>query len=156
MEAIKTRQDLLKVAEVELIYRTKVKASERPQIKCTNDAYRILINHWDENKIELQEQFKVLFLNRANKVLGIYEVSSGGITGTLVDPRLIFGAALKATACYIIIAHSHPSGNLQPSGADKTLTEKIKRAGLFLDIGLLDHIILTKENYYSFADQGLL
>jgi DNA repair protein RadC len=97
-----------------------------------------------------------MFLNRANKVLGIYDVSTGGIAGTVADPRVIFAAALKANACAIIISHNHPSGNLKPSRQDEELTEKIKQGGQFLDIKLLDQVILTAEGYYSFAYEGLL
>jgi len=111
---------------------------------------------WDENKIDFVEQFKVLFLNRSNKVLGILEVSSGGVTGTIADPKLVFVAALKANACNIIISHNHPSGNLKPSKVDEELTQKIKQAGQFLDIKLFDHIIVTSEGYYSFVDEGLI
>lgn len=97
-----------------------------------------------------------MFLNKANKVLGIFEVSSGGISGTVADPRLIFVAALKTNCSGIIISHNHPSGNLKPSRQDEELTQKIKHAGEFLEIKLLDHIIITSEGYYSFADEGLL
>jgi DNA repair protein RadC len=89
-------------------------------------------------------------------VLGIFEVSSGGVTGTVADPKLIFVAALKANACAIVISHNHPSGNLKPSQQDEQLTQKINQAGKFLDIKLLDHIIVTSEGYYSFADEGLI
>ena len=156
MEASTSLSALYQVAEVELIYKSKVKASDRPKIGSSRDAYQILKQSWDENKIELMEQFKVLFLNRANKVLGIYDLSTGGISGTVADPRLIFAAALKANCCGIIISHNHPSGNLVPSKADEELTQKIKSAGLFLDIKLLDHLIITNEQFYSFADEGLL
>ena len=156
MEQTIRMEVLNQVAEVELIYKTKVKASERPFIKTSKDGYDLLLKTWDENKIDFVEQFKVLFLNRANRVLGIYEVSSGGITGTVADPRLIFVAALRANACSIMISHNHPSGNLKPSLPDEQLTQKIKQAGMFLDITLLDHIIVTTEGYYSFADEGLL
>lgn len=145
-----------RVAEVELVYKTKVKASERPKITSSKDSYNLLLQCWDMDKIELQEQFKVMLLNRSNKVLGVYEVSSGGITGTVADPKLIFMAALKASACGIIISHNHPSGNLKPSRPDEELTKKIREAGRLLDIQVLDHIIITSEGYYSFADEGLI
>ena len=145
-----------KVAEVELIYKSKVKASDRPHIATSKDAYQILLETWDENRIEFVEQFKVMFLNKANKVLGIYEVSRGGITGTVADPRLIFVAALKANCSGIIISHNHPSGNLKPSRQDEQLTQKIKQGGDFLEIKLLDHVIITNEGYFSFSDEGLL
>ena len=144
------------VAEVELIYKSKVKASERPHIKTSKDAADLLKHLWSEDKIDFVEQFKVLFLNRANKVLGIFEASSGGVTGTVADPKLIFVAALKANACAIVISHNHPSGNLKPSQSDEQLTLKIKNAGLFLGIKLLDHIIVTSEGYYSFANEGII
>ncbi len=156
MESIMNLQSLNQIAEVELIYKTKIKASERPQVKTSKDAADLLKQSWDENKIDFVEQFKVLFLNRGNKVLGIFEASSGGVTNTIVDPRIIFVAALKANACNIIISHNHPSGNLQPSKADIDITEKIKMAGQFLEIKLFDHIIVSSEGYYSFADEGLI
>ena len=118
-----------KVAEVELIYQSRIKASEPPQICSLRGAYQILIRSGDENKIEFVEQFKILFLNKANKVLGIYEVSTGGISGTVADPKVIFVAALKANASSLVISHSHPSGNLKPSKQDEELTQKIKQAG---------------------------
>ena len=156
MESLVNVSALYQVAEIQIMYKSKVKASDRPVITSSKDAYLILAKSWDENKIELLEQFKVLFLNRANRVLGIYEVSSGGISGTVADPRIIFAAALKANCCSIIISHNHPSGNLQPSRQDEELTEKIKLAGKLLDIKLLDHIVVTAESYFSFSDEGLI
>ncbi|MBX2933852.1 MAG: JAB domain-containing protein [Ferruginibacter sp.] len=145
-----------KVAEVELVYKTKVKASERPWIKSSKNSYEILLKVWDENKIEMLEEFKVLLLNRANRVTGVYEASAGGITGTVADPRLILAAAIKSLSVSIILGHNHPSGNLKPSRADEELTCKIKEAAKYHDIRVLDHIIVTNEGYYSFADEGLL
>ncbi|TDH17784.1 DNA repair protein [Segetibacter sp. 3557_3] len=148
--------ELYNVAEVELVYKSKVKASKRPQISSAKDAYNILLIGWDENKIELVEQFKVLFLNRANKVLGMFNVSSGGITGTVADPRIIMVAALKSNCCSLVLAHNHPSGSLKPSRQDEELTQKIKSAGQYLDIKVLDHLIITSDGYLSFAEEGLL
>lgn len=156
MESIMDVSALYEVAEVELIYKSKVKASNRPQITSSKEAYKVLLKSWDENKIEFVEQFKVLFLNKANKVLGIYDVSTGGISGTVADLRVIFVAALKANAVSIIISHNHPSGNLKPSRQDEELTQKIKEGGKFLEIKLLDHLIVTTEGYYSFGDEGLV
>lgn len=157
MEIMETlNQNWQTVSEIELIYKTKVKNSQRPHIKSSKDAYRLALSAWDCNKIEFFEQFKVLLINNANKVLGIYEVSSGGITGTIVDLRLIFSAALKANATSLIMIHNHPSGNLTASEADKQITRKVKDAGVLLDIKLLDSLIITPESYYSFADQGAL
>lgn len=144
------------IAEIELIYKSKVKATERPQITTSRDAYRVLLKIWEAGKMELQEQFAILLLNRANKVLGIYKVSTGGMTGTVADPKLIFAAALKANACALILSHNHPSGNVKPSKADEELTTKIKNAGNLLDVKVLDHLIVSNEGYFSFADEGLL
>jgi DNA repair protein RadC len=147
---------LYQVAEIQLTYKSNVKPSQRPKINSSRDAHNVLQETWDETKIDLVEQFKVMLTNRANKVLGIFEVSTGGISGTVADPKLIFAAAIKAAASGIILSHNHPSGNLQPSQADIDLTRKIKEAGRFLEIQLLDHIIITSEGYYSFADEGLI
>ncbi len=155
MEQIKLEL-LNQIAEVELIYRSKVKASDRPKITRSNDAYELFMKYWDENKLEFVEQFKVMLLNKANRVLGICEISTGGISGTVADPKLIFMAALKSNASFIVIAHNHPSGNLKPSRQDEELTGKIKEGGKFLDLPLLDHLIVTTEGFYSFADEGLL
>jgi DNA repair protein RadC len=144
------------VAEVELVYRSKVKPSERPQITSSLDAYNIIKILWEEDKIDLVEQFKVLFLNRANKVLCLYNLSSGGITGTVADPRLIYSAALKVNAVSLILCHNHPSGSLKPSNADRDLTGKIKNAGSYFDMNVFDHLIITSETYFSFNDEGLL
>ena len=97
-----------------------------------------------------------MLLNRYNKVIGIFTVSQGGIAGTVADPKLIFACALKAAASGIILVHNHPSGSLQASQADMDLTKKLREGGKLLDIQVLDHIILTSEAYYSFADEGLL
>jgi len=144
------------VAEVELVYKTKVKPSERPLVKSAKDCYELLRLTWDENKIEFVEQFKVILLNRAQRVLGIYELSTAGVTGTVADPKLVFIAALKANACSLILSHNNPSGNLKPSRADEELTKRIATAGIYLDIKVIDHIIVTSEGYYSFGDEGLL
>jgi DNA repair protein RadC len=156
MEKKALQEVMSQVAEVELIYKSKVKASQRPLISSSLDAYNVLKDLWEEGKIDLVEQFKVLFLNRANRVLCLFNVSSGGITGTVADPRLIYTAALKVNAVSIVLSHNHPSGALKPSRQDEELTQKIKGAGAFLDIKVLDHVILSSEGYYSFADEGLL
>lgn len=144
------------VAEIQLSYKSNVKASERPKISNSKDAYEVFLTSWDDSKIEFVEQFKVMLTNRANKVLGIFELSSGGVSGTVADPKLIFAAAIKANACGILLAHNHPSGSTQPSQSDIALTKKIKEGGKLLDVQLLDHIIVTAERHYSFADEGLI
>ena len=147
---------LIKVSEVELIYKSKIKTSERFTISSSRDCIQLFRQFWDENKIELQEEFKVMLLNNALKVLGICTVSSGGLTATVADPKLIFSIAIKSMAKSIIVAHNHPSGNLNPSDTDRIFTEKLKNGAELLDINLLDSIIITKDEYFSFADSGIL
>lgn len=156
MEKLQEQISMFQVSEINVTYRPKFKASERPAISTSRDCYNILSQNWDMNKMELLEQFKILLLNRANKVLGIYEVSSGGMAGTVADPKLIFSTALKGAATSIILAHNHPSGNLKPSQADIALTHKLKTAGSLLDIRVLDHVIITYDSYFSFADEGII
>jgi DNA repair protein RadC len=153
---MKTNQQIT-VSEVKLSYRNKIKASDRIKITCSRDAYKIFMDNWNPEIIEFVEEFKLLLLNRANSVLGILEISKGGISGTVTDVRVVFQAAIKGNASGIICAHNHPSGNLNPSESDTRLTQKLKEAGNLMDIQLLDHLILSTEgDYYSFADNGLL
>lgn len=156
MEKTLQQTDWTQVAEIEIVYKTKVKPSSRPKITNSKDIYPLLLSIWDIDRIELQEEFIVLLLNRANRVLGVYHASKGGLTGTVADPRLILVAALKAGATSIILSHNHPSSSLTPSRADEQLTQKIKEAASYHDISVLDHIIVTAEGYYSFAEEGLL
>ena len=149
-------KSLLEVAEILLTYKSNVKPSLRPKVSASRDAYNIFLENWDSTRIELVEQFKVLLLNRAQKALGIFEVSTGSSTGTIAEPKMIFASAIKANASSIIIAHNHPSGNLVASQADIALTRKIKEGGKLLEIHLLDHLIITTESYFSFADEGML
>jgi len=100
------------------------------------------------------EEFWVLFLNRANQLIGKEQISKGGMTGTVADPKIIFQHALQQKATGIILSHNHPSGNLKPSDADIRLTKNIVDAGRLLEISVLDHLIITQKGYYSFADEG--
>jgi DNA repair protein RadC len=97
----------------------------------------------------------MLMLNRQNQVLGCHQISKGGMTGTVVDVRVVFQVALKSCATSILVAHNHPSGNLDPSDADKKITRQLKEAGALLEIPLIDHLILTEAGFFSFADEGL-
>lgn len=151
-----TSFNLTNIAEVQLIYSTNVKPSDRLKISSSKEAYEILRHTWNENTIELREEMKIILLNNSNKVLGLYSVSQGGVTGTIADPKLIFAVALKAHATGIILTHNHPSGNLRPSQADIDLTKRCRQAGELLDIKVLDHMIITSETYYSFADEGMI
>ena len=145
------------IAEVQLIYKSKVKASDRMKITCSRDAYKIFMENWNPDIIEFVEEFKILLMNRSNSVLGILEISKGGISGTVTDVRLIYQGAIKANASGIIVCHNHPSGNLNPSESDTKITHKIKEAGSLMDIQLIDHLIINMDgSYYIFADNGLL
>ncbi|QNF31407.1 JAB domain-containing protein (plasmid) [Adhaeribacter swui] len=145
---------LVGIPKIDLIYKAGSAVNIDLKITCSNDCVAVLRESWDENKIEFIEQFKILLLNRANNVLGVFEVSTGGVTATVVDIKLIFAAAILANASGIILAHNHPSGNLQASTADRMVTRKLIETGDILDIKVLDHIILTRTGYYSFADDG--
>ncbi len=147
---------LFKVAEIELVYRSKIKAKDRPVITHSFDAYEILRKTWDDSKIELLEQFKILLLDRKNACLGISEIASGGTDYCLIDPKLIFMTALKANASAIVLAHNHPSGNLKESQSDIELTKRVMQAGDFLGIRVLDHLIITADGYASFEDKSLM
>ncbi len=151
MNALKTQ-----IPEIQISFKNNTPYEERHSITQSKDAEQILRSTWDYETIDLQESFKIIFLNRANQVLGIHNHSLGGMAGTVVDIRLILSIALKTTSQGIILAHNHPSGNLKPSNADISLTKKIDSACKLLDIKLLDHIILTSEAYFSFQDDGYL
>ncbi|SES06575.1 JAB domain-containing protein [Pedobacter rhizosphaerae] len=149
-------QTLFKVAEVEVSYKSNYNITERPKINCAKDAYSLLMQHWHLGKIEFIEEFKVILLNTTNRVLGIVDISTGGVQGTLADPKIIFSIALKTNSSKIILAHNHPSSNTNPSEADKKLTRKLMEGGKLLDIEVCDHLIVTNYSYYSFADDGIL
>lgn len=126
---------------------------ELNQIKCSKDVKDLLLPYFIDL---LHEEFFCIFLNRANKVIKIEQISKGGISGTVTDVRIILKNAVLYTASGIIVAHNHPSGNLNPSESDTKITQKIKEAGNLMDVQLLDHIIIANEDYYSFADNGLI
>ena len=143
------------LAEIKVAYSTKVKFKDMQKITSSKDCESVLRNIWSPN-LELREEFYLLLLNRANRVIGWHCISQGGLDSTVADIRIIFSITLKCIATGIIVAHNHPSGNLKPSETDIALTRKIKEAGKLLDITLFDHIILSNDGYYSFADEGLL
>lgn len=142
------------VAALELGRRRKeLDFDEKPKITSSRDAFEILRPHLMDIA---HEEFWILILNRANQVIKKYQVSQGGISGTVADPKIIFKAALDELASAIILAHNHPSGNLTASKNDIDLTRKLKEAGRLLEIQVLDHLIITSSTYYSFADDGLI
>lgn len=126
------------------------------KITSSRDAADFIRETFGEGQVELQEQFIVLYLNQANEIIGYYKHSKGAINATVADIRIVLATALKALAVSMVIAHNHPSGNLKPSRADEQLTDKIKQSSTLMDVKLLDHIIVTRESFYSFADEGLL
>lgn len=145
-----------KVSEIEVYYKRKVRLQDMPRITSSNDAEEYLRYYWGRNKMDHSEKFMVLYLNRSNAIMGWSRISTGGLSGTVVDPKVIYQIALKANASCIILAHNHPSGNTQPSEQDLKLTKQIVQGGKFLELPVLDHLILTSETYLSFADEGLL
>ena len=142
------------LAEITVNYSTKVKAADRPRVRSSQDADQLLRLVFPS--LEHVEYFFIICLNRANQVLGFHQVSKGGITGTVTDVRVIFQVAIKTNSSCLILAHNHPSGNLQPSEADLKITRKIKDAGTLLDIPVLDHLILSQDGYMSMADDNLM
>ncbi|MHC8949612.1 JAB domain-containing protein [Sphingobacterium hungaricum] len=147
-------KNLSNVAEISVQFKPEFKLSECPQITNSKQAYQILKSVWDEGLMQFLEEFKVILLNNANRVLGIVDVSMGGKDSVMVDMRVMFSIALKASASKIILSHNHPSGKLSPSPADKALTKKAVEAGKVLDIDVCDHLILIRDEYYSMKDEG--
>ena len=140
---------MYKAAEVKLTYLTEVKSSERIKITDCNDAAALFFDVWDWTSVEHTEEVKIMLLNRANKVLGIASLSKGGLSGSIIDTRVILQYAIKANACAVILAHNHPSGNLNASEADIMITNKVREALKLVEIQLLDHIIINKDEEYS-------
>ena len=142
--------------EVQLIYKNRMLAKDRPRINSPAMAYDVLKEIWNMDQIELLEEFMILLLDRRMKVMSFASISKGGYAGTVVDPKIIFAIALKRRTSGIILAHNHPSGNTLPSREDLTLTEKIKEAGKVLDITVIDHLIITKDSYRSLQEENYL
>ncbi len=151
-----TKTQQYKISEIKLTYTHKVKAAERPKVTSSEMAYELFRANWDDMTINLCEEFKILLLDRNNACMGIVPISKGGVSGTIVDTKLIFASALKAKASAIILGHNHPSGNLKASSSDKYLTNNLVQAGHVLSLPVLDHIILADNGYLSFADKNLL
>lgn len=152
----KKMEILSKVAEVKVRYTRKVAAKDR--IKCINsdiavDVFRAI---WNDEGLDYRERSYLLFVNRRNDIIGSHELGIGSNHGTVIDMQSIFTLALKLRSSGVILAHNHPSGETQPSQQDKTLTKKIKEAGKLIEIELIDHVILTSETHYSFADENLI
>jgi DNA repair protein RadC len=147
---------MIHVNEITLNY--KRRTLDLGKINCSQDAFKVATSIYQKShaNLDLKEFFFVIFLNRANEILGYKKVAEGGVNSVTVDARLIFAPALKALSSGVILIHNHPSGGLEPSYADRALTKDLKEAGRLLQIKVLDHLIVTSEGYYSFADDGLL
>lgn len=144
----------MEVAEISVSYST----NKADIIKLTNckSTFDFILSQWNLDIIEFQEECKVILFNRANFVLGVYELSKGGISGTVVDIRIVLSVALKCNASAIVLVHNHPSGNLIPSEPDKQITRKLKDACDLLGFNLLDHYIISKYDFYSFKQNGFI
>ena len=142
------------VAAMELGRRRKnSEIIRKPKIQSSKDLYNYIISDLQDLP---HEEFWVVLLNRSNTIISKHQISSGGVSGTVADPKMIFKIALENLASSIILIHNHPSGNLKPSEADLRLTKKLKDSGTLLDVPVLDHLIITDSSYYSFADEGTL
>lgn len=136
----------------------KIKVSltkgEKVKIQSPEDAHNVFRKLFSKDTLNFSEEMVMLALNRQNEVYGWYRVSSGGTTGTICDPKVIFSILLNAGASAFILAHNHPSNTLSPSDQDKEVTQKLKKAGHLLDIDFLDHLILTDTSFYSMTENG--
>lgn len=142
------------IAALELGRRRKDSdVAEVTTITSSKDAFEVLLPVFADLN---HEEFWILILNQANRVIGKELISKGGLAGTVADPKIIFKTAIEHNAAFIVLAHNHPSGNLQPSGQDLSITKKLIEGGKILDLNVLDHLILTDRAYFSFGDEGLI
>lgn len=142
--------------KISVSFDKNVKKSELFKITSSRTAYELFKQTFNADTFNWHEEAILLCLNNSNKVVGFYKISSGGITGTVIDVRMIFTIALNSLATSIMLAHNHPSGTLVASQSDIDITKKLKSAGEVMDIKLLDHLIITDEDYFSFSDNGIL
>lgn len=159
MKLIKENKEM-KTSEKSFVKEYKLSVSnnnsfEKKKISSSEDAYNFIRQFYKED-IEIYESCFLLMLDRANQTIGWAKISQGGIIGTIVDTKIVCKYAIDSLANSVILAHNHPTGNLNPSEADKTITRNIAKALKVVDSKLLEHLIITSENYYSFADNGLI
>jgi DNA repair protein RadC len=145
-----------RLSEIRAVYKSRKRPGERPQFREAKDAESYLRAIWNRRTLELAEDFLVICLNGNHEAMGWVKVSTGGLNASMIDPRLIFAIALQTASTALIFAHNHPSGSLDPSQQDKAVTQRLIEAGKLLGITVLDHLILTKESSFSFAENGLL
>jgi DNA repair protein RadC len=145
-----------KLSEIKAVYRSRTRADERTTITGPIDVVEYLRAIWNKDTLELTEDFMMLCLNTAHHVIGWVKLSSGGFDRSTVEPRLVFSLALQVGAVGLVFAHNHPTGALDPSPGDREITQKLKAAGALLNICVLDHIILGKDEAFSFSEHGLM
>ena len=153
-QRLKNKKDNWTVAEIQIMYRPLM--IDQPKILTSNDAYLLIRQLWDIENMFLQEQFAALFFNQAKKMIGWKVLSTGTMKKCIVDIKLLASLALNCMCTDVVITHNHPSGNLNPSACDKSLTQTIKDALKLIDVTLMDHLIITADGYYSFSDEGML
>jgi len=147
---------MIQLPEIKVSVTIDGKGTAQHKISNSQDAYALAKHIFNQDTISWTEEMVMLCLSRSQHVIGYFKVASGGMAGVIVDPKVIFTIALKSCAHSFILMHNHPSGNTQPSTEDEKVTDKVKNAGKLLDIKLLDHIIVTTDSFYSFADNGLI
>ena len=146
--------DLYKVSEVKITYESNNTRKKKVKVNTSAKMYALMLKNWEQ--IEYRESFKILLLDVSKQALGINTVAMGGLSESTVDVRMILQGALLANAKEIVACHNHPSGNMRPSRDDDIVTMKIREASKIIDIKLIDHLIITKDGYYSYADAGRL
>src|SRR5689334_23657978 len=141
---------------VEITVSYKPNNQHKHVVNSSRDAYLVFKGFFSGDTISLQEQFAVMYLNRAGRVIGVFKLATGSMTRVVCDIRLVLAIALKTAATSIMLCHNHPSENIEPSVEDTQLTTQIKEAAKLMNVTLLDHLIITRDTYYSFADDGIL
>lgn len=144
------------IPTIEVSYKKNVSWHKAVQIDWSRSTYNVLISKRNPNTIDLYEEFKVLYLDRANNVLGVRNLTRGNTESTLIDYKLLFSIALVSNASWIIISHNHPSWNLRPSRQDIWITKRVKEIGKLMEVDLLDHLIITSDGYFSFNEEDMI
>lgn len=140
-------------AAVEYVKRMQIREQNPTKVKSSAEGYKVLAPYYIGANVE---EFNVIYLRANNSVISVRNVSKGGLTGTVADPRVILRHAIELEACAMILSHNHPSGEKRPSQADRDITAKVKEAAKYHDMAVLDHLIICGSEFYSFADEGLL
>lgn len=148
---------LIPAPKIQLLFQSKIKMSERPIIRCSDDGVALLRQHWDEHTYELREQAWLMLLSAGCRVLGCFQLSVGGVSTVIIDPAIVFMIALRTPGVRsLILAHNHPGGTTTPSTQDERITKKVKVGAQMFGMTLTDHYIITTDTYLSMADEGML